>query len=92
MTDATKKQASTKLHAILDKVGYPDKWRDYSSLEIKPDNYLENVHRATTFEFNRWLQKIGKPIDRYDWTMTPPTINAYCGPPIVRSLSSNLRP
>jgi len=61
MTDATKKQASTKLHAILDKVGYPDKWRDYSSLEIKPDNYLENVHRATTFEFNRWLQKSASP-------------------------------
>ena len=80
MTDATKKQASTKLHAILDKVGYPDKWRDYSTLEIKPDNYLENVHRATAFEYNRWLQKIGKPIDRYDWTMTPPTINAYYDP------------
>jgi putative endopeptidase len=80
MTDATKKQASAKLHAILDKVGYPDKWRDYSALEIKPDNYLENVHRSTTFEFNRWLQKIGKPIDRYDWTMTPPTINAYYDP------------
>ncbi|MGZ4875729.1 MAG: M13 family metallopeptidase, partial [Candidatus Angelobacter sp.] len=80
MTDATKKQASGKLHAILDKVGYPDKWRDYSALEIKPDNYLENVHRATAFEFNRWLQKIGKPIDRYDWTMTPPTINAYYDP------------
>ena len=80
MTDATKKQASGKLHAILDKVGYPDKWRDYSALEIKPDAYLENVHRATAFEFNRWLQKIGKPIDRYDWTMTPPTINAYYDP------------
>jgi endothelin-converting enzyme/putative endopeptidase len=80
MTDATKKQASAKLHAILDKVGYPDKWRDYSTLEIKPDAYLENVHRATAFEFNRWLQKIGKPIDRYDWTMTPPTINAYYDP------------
>ncbi|HEX3091988.1 MAG TPA: M13 family metallopeptidase [Candidatus Angelobacter sp.] len=80
MTDATKKQASAKLHAILDKVGYPDKWRDYSALEIKPDAYLENVHRATAFEFNRWLQKIGKPIDRYDWTMTPPTINAYYDP------------
>jgi endothelin-converting enzyme/putative endopeptidase len=80
MTDATKKQASGKLHAILDKIGYPDKWRDYSALEIKPDAYLENVHRATAFEFNRWLQKIGKPIDRYDWTMTPPTINAYYDP------------
>ena len=80
MTDATKKQAATKLHAILDKIGYPEKWRDYSALEIKPGAYLENVHRARAFEFNRWLQKIGKPIDRYDWTMTPPTINAYYDP------------
>lgn len=80
MTPETKKQASVKLHAILDKVGYPDKWRDYSSVEIKPDTYLENVHHATAFEFNRWIQKIGKPIDRYDWTMTPPTINAYYDP------------
>ena len=80
MTPETKKQASTKLHAILDKIGYPDKWRDYSALEIKPDNYLENVHRATAFEFDRWVQKIGKPINRYDWTMSPPTINAYYDP------------
>ncbi len=80
MTAQTKKQASAKLHAILDKVGYPDKWRDYSALEITPNSYLENVHRATSFEFNRWVQKVGKPIDRYDWTMTPPTINAYYDP------------
>lgn len=80
MSDATKKQASVKLHAILDKIGYPDKWRDYSALQITPNNYLENIHRATAFEYNRWLQKIGKPIDRYDWTMTPPTINAYYDP------------
>jgi putative endopeptidase len=80
MTPETKKQASTKLHAILDKIGYPDKWRDYSALEIKSDNYLENVHRATAFEFDRWVQKIGKPINRYDWTMSPPTINAYYDP------------
>jgi putative endopeptidase len=80
MTTETKKQGSIKLHAILDKIGYPDKWRDYSSVEIKPDAYLENVHHATAFEFNRWVQKIGKPIDRYDWTMTPPTINAYYDP------------
>ena len=80
MTAETKKQGSAKLHSILDKIGYPDKWRDYSTVEIKPDTYLENVHRATAFEFNRWVQKIGKPIDRYDWTMTPPTINAYYDP------------
>ena len=80
MSPETKKQGSVKLHAILDKIGYPDHWRDYSSVEIKPDTYLENVHHATAFEFNRWIQKIGKPIDRYDWTMTPPTINAYYDP------------
>jgi predicted metalloendopeptidase len=80
MSDATKKQAQVKLDAIRNHIGYPDKWRDYSTLEIKPDAYLENVHRATAFEFDRWLQKIGKPIDRYDWTMTPPTINAYYDP------------
>lgn len=80
MTPQTKKQASAKLHGILDKIGYPDKWRDYSTLTITPNSYLENAHRATAFEFNRWVQKIGKPIDRYDWTMTPPTINAYYDP------------
>jgi endothelin-converting enzyme/putative endopeptidase len=80
MTPETKKQGSAKLHSILDKIGYPDKWHDYSSVEIKPDAYLENVHHATAYEFNRWVQKIGKPIDRYDWTMTPPTINAYYDP------------
>ncbi|HKD81356.1 MAG TPA: M13 family metallopeptidase [Candidatus Angelobacter sp.] len=80
MSPQTKQQASAKLHAILDKVGYPDRWRDYSTLEITPNSYLENVHRATAFEFNRWVQKVGKPIDRYDWTMSPPTINAYYDP------------
>lgn len=77
MSPATKKQAAAKLHMILDKIGYPDHWRDYSSLEIAPDSYLENVHRATAFEFNRQLQKIGKPVNRYEWQMTPPTIDAY---------------
>ncbi len=80
MNPETKKQGSAKLHAILDKIGYPDKWRDYSSLEIKPDAFLENIHHTTGFEFNRWVQKIGKPIDRYDWIMTPPTIDAYYDP------------
>ncbi|MBZ5522117.1 MAG: M13 family metallopeptidase [Acidobacteriia bacterium] len=77
MSPATREQAKAKLHLILDKIGYPDHWRDYSSLEISADSYLENVHRATAFEFNRQLQKIGKPVDRYEWGMTPPTIDAY---------------
>jgi endothelin-converting enzyme/putative endopeptidase len=80
MSPETKKQALEKLRLILDKIGYPDHWRDYSTLEISPDSYLENVHRATAFEFNRQLQKIGKPVDRYEWQITPPTIDAYYDP------------
>jgi endothelin-converting enzyme/putative endopeptidase len=77
MEPKTKAQAKAKLHMIMDKIGYPDHWRDYSSLEITPDNYFKNVQRATAFEYNRQLQKIGKPLDRQDWQMTPPTIDAY---------------
>jgi putative endopeptidase len=77
MAPETKTQAKAKLHMILDKIGYPDHWRDYSSLEITSDSYLKNVQRATAFEFNRQLQKIGKPLDRQEWQMTPPTIDAY---------------
>ena len=77
MAPETKAQAKAKLHMILDKIGYPDHWRDYSSLEITSDSYLKNVQRATAFEFNRQLQKIGKPLDRQEWQMTPPTIDAY---------------
>jgi putative endopeptidase len=77
MAPETKAQAKAKLHMILDKIGYPDHWRDYSSLEVTPDGYLKNVQRATAFEFNRQLQKIGKPLDRQEWQMTPPTIDAY---------------
>jgi len=80
MTPQTKEQAKAKLHLILDKIGYPDHWRDYSALEITPDSYLQNVHRGTAFEFNRQLQKIGKPLDRQEWQMTPPTIDAYYDP------------
>lgn len=77
MTPETKTQAKAKLHMILDKIGYPDHFRDYSSLEITRDNYFENVARSTAFEFNRQLQKIGKPLDRQEWQMTPPTLDAY---------------
>lgn len=80
MTPETKQQAKAKLQMILDKIGYPDHWRDYSALQITPDNYLENVQRGTAFEFNRQLQKIGKPLDRQEWQMTPPTIDAYYDP------------
>jgi putative endopeptidase len=76
----TKKQAHVKLAAQIDKIGYPDHWRDYSSLEIRPDDHLANVERAAAFELNRQLQKIGKPLDRTEWGMTPPTVNAYEDP------------
>ncbi|MFY9979243.1 MAG: M13 family metallopeptidase, partial [Candidatus Sulfotelmatobacter sp.] len=80
MTPATKEQAIVKLKGVEDKIGYPSHWRDYSSVKITRDNYLGNVEDATTFEFERWVHKIGKPVDRSEWTMTPPTINAYYDP------------
>jgi putative endopeptidase len=80
MTAATKKEALVKLQAITNKIGYPDKWRDYSSLEIKRDDAIGNGFRADQFEFQRQLDKIGKPVDRLEWVMTPPTVNAYYDP------------
>jgi endothelin-converting enzyme/putative endopeptidase len=77
MGPETKKQALEKLHAVVNKIGYPDRWRDYSTVEIKRDDFLGNVHRATMFEAKRELAKIGKPLDRGEWGMTPPTVNAY---------------
>ncbi|MGC2694900.1 MAG: M13 family metallopeptidase [Candidatus Angelobacter sp.] len=80
MGPETKKQALEKLHSVVNKIGYPDKWRDYSSVEVRRDDFLGNVHRATTFESRRELAKIGKPLDRGEWGMTPPTVNAYYNP------------
>ena len=80
MSAATKEQAMVKLKQIEDKIGYPAHWRDYSSVKISRDSYLNNVAEATSFEFERWIAKIGKPVDRAEWTMTPPTINAYYDP------------
>ncbi|HTP30537.1 MAG TPA: M13 family metallopeptidase [Candidatus Acidoferrales bacterium] len=80
MTPATKKEAMVKLHAITNKIGYPDQWRDYSSVEIKRGDAIGNGFRADTFEFQRQLDKIGKPVDRKEWSMTPPTVNAYYDP------------
>jgi putative endopeptidase len=80
MSPVTKQQALTKLHAMANKIGYPDKWRDYSKLEIVRGDNLGNVDRARQFEFNRQLGKIGKPVDRGEWDMTPPTVNAYYDP------------
>jgi len=80
MSPATKQQAIVKLKGIEDKIGYPSHWRDYSSVKIVRDSYLNNVAQASSFEFERWVAKIGKPVDRSEWTMTPPTINAYYDP------------
>jgi endothelin-converting enzyme/putative endopeptidase len=80
MTDTTKQQALVKLKAIAEKIGYPDKWRDYSSLKIVRGDALGNSLRANIFESKRQLAKIGKPVDRSEWGMTPPTVNAYYNP------------
>jgi predicted metalloendopeptidase len=80
MSAATKVKAKDKLHAVADKIGYPDHWRDYSRLIISPTDALGNVERATAFENDRQLNKIGKPVDKLEWGMTPPTVNAYYNP------------
>ncbi len=80
MGAATKEQALTKLHAIRNKIGYPDTWRDYSALQIVRGDEIGNSERASWFEFRRWLAKIGKPVDHKEWDMTPPTVNAYYDP------------
>jgi endothelin-converting enzyme/putative endopeptidase len=80
MSEATKQRALEKLHAVVNKIGYPDKWRDYSSVKIARDDYFGNMSRANIFESRRQLDKIGKPVDRTEWLMTPPTVNAYYDP------------
>ena len=80
MDEPTKQEALKKLAALTVKVGYPDKWRDYSLLKIDRGPYVMNVVRGDTFETERQLKKIGKPVDRGEWGMTPPTVNAYYNP------------
>ena len=80
MTPATKKEALSKLHKIEDKIGYPDQWRDYSSIKIVRGDALGNAYRSSVFELNRQLAKIGKPVDRAEWGITPPTVDAYYDP------------
>ena len=77
MSPQTKRLAHVKLAAQVDKIAYPDHWRDYSSLEIKRDDLAGNVERSANFEISRRIAKFGKPADRYEWNMTPPTVNAY---------------
>jgi putative endopeptidase len=77
MGPETRRQALEKLHSIINKIGYPDQWRDYSSLDIVRGDFAENIRRSSIFESKRQLAKIGKPVDRGEWGMTPPTVNAY---------------
>jgi putative endopeptidase len=77
MTPETKKQALVKLHAITNKIGYPDQWRDYGTVKIVRGDFFGNGLRARAFEVQRQLNKIGKPLDKKEWGMTPPTVNAY---------------
>jgi putative endopeptidase len=82
MGEATRKQAIVKLDAFLNKIGYPDKWRDYSALSIDRSSYISNRLRAAQFGERRDLAKIGQPVDRMEWGMSPPTVNAYYNPQI----------
>ncbi|MBC7542896.1 MAG: M13 family metallopeptidase [Candidatus Sericytochromatia bacterium] len=80
MSPATRKAATAKLDTFTVKIGYPDKWRDYSALKIDRTSYVANLLRANAFEWQRDLAKIGKPVDRTEWYMSPPTVNAYYDP------------
>ncbi|HMC29568.1 MAG TPA: M13 family metallopeptidase [Candidatus Angelobacter sp.] len=80
MSPETKAQAKQKLAAVMNKIGYPDHWRDYSAVKIGRASYPANQHNAVQFEFERWVHKIGNPVDRSEWGMTPPTVDAYENP------------
>ncbi len=80
MSDATKQRALAKLGTFIKKIGYPDKWKDYGKLDIVADDYVANVLNAAAFEYEHNLSKLGKPVDRTEWAMTPPTVNAYYNP------------
>jgi putative endopeptidase len=80
MSDATKQKALEKLDAMMVKVGFPDKWKDYSSLEINRNSYVANIRNAAMFNFRLNMDKLGKPVDRTEWLMTPQTVNAYYNP------------
>lgn len=80
MSDVTKKKALGKLNTFIKKIGYPDKWKDYSKLTIVSNDYVKNIIAASAFEYNYNISKLGKPVDRTEWGMTPPTVNAYYNP------------
>ena len=87
MTETTKKEAMLKLVAIRNKIGYPDKWRDYSKLKIVRGDLIGNLYRASEFESNRQLQKIGKPVDKQEWGITPPTVMLITAEATMKSYS-----
>lgn len=80
MSDTTKQEALRKLHGVTNKIGYPDRWKDYSSVQISDDHFIADVRNAREFEEHRDLSKIGQAVDRSEWGMTPPTVNAYYSP------------
>ncbi len=80
MTEATRAKALAKFDLFTQKIGYPDKFRDYSTVYIRPDDFLGNVRRAAAFESRREIVRVGKPVDKTEWGMTPPTVNAYFNP------------
>jgi len=80
MSPGTKRQAIVKLHAVRNKIGYPDHWRDYGPVEITPTDFAGNVRNAIVFESRRQLNKIGKPVDHGEWDISPPTVDAYYNP------------
>lgn len=82
MDDATRSKAEEKLGKIVNKIGYPSKWRSYDGLLIDRASFLQNAERATAFEVKRQLTKVGQPVDKEEWEMTPPTVNAYYEPPM----------
>ncbi len=82
MDDPTRTQAKQKLAQVVNQVGYPDVWRDYSAMELTRGSYFQNLLSAARFEVNRKLDKIGKPVDKNDWEMSPPAVNAYYEPPL----------
>ena len=81
MSEETKARALTKLHAFTKKIGFPDKWKTYDGLEIKREDFLGNLQRCNQWQYNDNVNKLGKPIDKTEWGMTPPTVNAYYSPP-----------
>ena len=80
MSDVTKQKAMGKLNTFIKKIGYPDKWKNYDQLSISGDNYVKNIMAASAFDYNYNIGKLGRPVDKNEWQMTPPTVNAYYNP------------